>query len=74
MTGVTADGAAAKSGIKLNDRVLRFDEIATNAVNALQMALEMSRDKRSVMVHLQRGGKDIRVELVFARQLKQADL
>ncbi len=74
VTGVTAKGAAAKAGIKLNDRVLRFDEIATNEVNALQMALEMSRDKRSVMVHLQRGGKDIRVELVFTRQLKQADL
>ena len=74
VTGVTADGAAAKSGIQLNDRVLRFDEIATNEVYALRMALERSRDKRSVMVHLQRGGKDVHVELIFPRQLNKAEL
>jgi serine protease Do len=72
--GVSADGAAAKSGIQLNDRVLRFDEIATNEVYALRMALERSRDKRSVMVHLQRGGKDVHVELIFPRQLNKAEL
>ena len=74
VTGVTADGAAAKSGIQLNDRVLRFDEIATNEVYALRMALERSRDKRSVMVHLKRGGKDVHVELIFPRQLNKAEL
>lgn len=72
--GVTADGAAAKAGIQWNDRVLHFDDVATSDVDALRTAMEKSREKRSVMVHLQRAGKDVHVELVLPRLLKKADL
>lgn len=71
---VTPDGAAAKVGIQANDRVVRVDEMSTHDVDALRLALEKSRDKRSVMVHLQRAGKDLHVELVLPRELKKADL
>ena len=71
---VAADGAAAKAGIQANDRLLRVDETAVNDVDVLRAAMDKSRDKRSVMVHLQRAGKDVHVELVFPRQLKKADL
>lgn len=72
--GVSADGAAAKAGILLNDRVLRFDDIATSDVDALRMAIEKNRGKRSAMVHVQRGGKDLHIELIMPRTLKKADL
>ena len=72
--GVSADGAAAKAGIQLSDRVLRFDDVATSDVDALRMAIEKSRGKRSAMVHIQRGGKDLHVELILPRILKKADL
>lgn len=71
---VIADGAAAKAGIQLNDRVLRFDEVAISDVDALRMAIEKSKGKRTAMVHLQRGGKDLHIELILPRTLKKADL
>ncbi len=67
-------GAAAKAGVQANDRILSIDEMKVNDVDALKEAISKARDKRSVMIHLQRNGKDMHIELVFPRALKKADL
>ncbi|MEN9497107.1 MAG: hypothetical protein RL750_6 [Bacteroidota bacterium] len=71
---LTANSAAAKAGILANDRILAIDQTAVNGVDALKRAIDASSEKRSVMVHLQRGKKDMHIELVFPRELKKADL
>ncbi|MFM7671315.1 MAG: PDZ domain-containing protein [Bacteroidota bacterium] len=71
---VVADGAASKAGIQANDRILRFDEMPTQDVDSLREALQRTKGKRSVMIHLQRAGKDMHVELLLPRKLTKADL
>ncbi len=71
---VVPTGAAAKAGIQKNDRVISIDEKVINDVDALKDVLQKARDKRSVMVHVQRAGKDMFIEVIFPRELKKADL
>lgn len=71
---LTANSAAAKAGILANDRILAIDQTAVNDVDALKRAIDASSGKRSVMIHVQRGKKDMHIELVFPRELKKADL
>lgn len=71
---LTANSAAAKAGILASDRILAIDQTAVNDVDALKRAIDASSGKRSVMVHVQRGKKDMYIELVFPRQLKKAEL
>jgi len=71
---VSPIGAAAKAGIQVNDRIISIDEKVTNDVDALKDVLQKARDKRSVMVHVQRAGKDMFIEVMFPRELKKADL
>jgi TonB-dependent SusC/RagA subfamily outer membrane receptor len=72
--GVTPASAAAKAGIQTNDRILSIDEKIVSDVDELTRILETNRSKRSVMLHLQRGNKDMFVELVYPRELKKAEL
>jgi len=67
-------GAGAKAGILANDRIVSIDQISVNDVDELKQALERTRDKRSVMVKLMRGKKEVNVELVYPRELKRAEL
>jgi hypothetical protein len=71
---VVANGAAAKAGILSNDRILAVDETSVKDVDGLQKAIEKSQPKRSAMFHIQRGKKDMHLEVVFPRALKKADL
>ena len=71
---VVPASAASKTGVLADDRILAIDEKAVNDVDALKDAIEKARDKRSIMIHLQRGKKDMYLELVFPRALKKADL
>ena len=71
---LTPNSPASKAGILTNDRILAIDQTAVNGVDALKRALDASSEKRSVMVHVQRGKKDMHIELVFPRELKKADL
>lgn len=74
VTAVVATGAASKAGIQVNDRIVSVDQISINDVDELKRAIERTRDKRSVMIQLFRGKKEINVELVYPREFKRADL
>lgn len=71
---VAVNSAAAKAGIQATDRILAIDQTSVKDVDGLKQAIDTTSDKRSVMVHLQRGKKDMHVELVYPKELKKADL
>ena len=71
---VVASGAAAKAGIQANDRIVSIDQTPVNDVDGLKEAIAQSSNKRSVMVHVLRGKKEMHMELVYPRELKKADL
>ncbi len=74
VTTVVSNGAAAKSGIQVNDRIVSIDQRLTDDVDELKRAIGETRNKRSVMIKLFRGKKEINVELVYPKELKRADL
>lgn len=74
VTAVVSNGAAAKAGIQVNDRIVSIDQTLTDDVDRLRRVIGETRNKRSVMVKLFRGKKEINLELVYPKELKRADL
>ena len=74
VTAVVSNGAAAKAGIQVDDRIVSVDQIATLDVDALKRAIGETRNRRSVMVRLFRAKKEMNIELVYPREIKRADL
>lgn len=74
VTAVVPTGAASKAGIQVNDRLVSVDQVNTDDVDALKSVIWETHSKRSVMVKLLRGKKEINVELVYPKELKKADL
>jgi serine protease Do len=71
---VDEDSNAAKAGVKENDVITEIDGKATNSTDEISKIVRESKDKVSVMIKLQRGGKTQNIEVKMPRKIKTADL
>ncbi|MBL7745734.1 MAG: PDZ domain-containing protein [Chitinophagaceae bacterium] len=71
---VDDESNAAKAGIKEDDVITEVDGKATNSVDEISKIIKENKDKTSVMVKLQRGGKTQNIEVKMPRKIKSADL
>jgi len=65
---------AEKAGIKEEDIITEVDSKAINNADEIAKVIRESKDKVSVMVKLQRGGKTQNIEVKMPRRIKTADL
>ena len=71
---VDDESNAAKAGIKEDDVITEVDGKAVNSADEIAKIVKESKDKVSIMVKLQRGGKSQNIELKMPRKIKTADL
>lgn len=71
---VDDESIAEKSGVKENDIITEFDGKPVNSADELAAAARDARDKASVTVKLNRGGKTQTLELKTPKKLKTAIL
>ncbi|HMK25023.1 MAG TPA: PDZ domain-containing protein [Chitinophagaceae bacterium] len=71
---VDDESNAAKAGIKEDDIVTEVDGKAVNTTDEIAKVIRESKDKISVMIKLQRGGKTQNIEVKMPRKIKTADL
>ena len=71
---VDEDSYAAKAGLKEEDIITEIDGKAVNSVDQVSKIVRDSKEKPSVMMKLQRGGKTQNIEVKIPRKLKSADL
>ena len=71
---VDEESNSAKAGIKENDVITEVDGKAVNSTDEIAKIVRESKDKNSVMLKLQRGGKTQNVEVKMPRKIKTADL
>ncbi|MBI5859067.1 MAG: PDZ domain-containing protein [Sphingobacteriales bacterium] len=71
---VDDESNAEKAGIKEDDIITEVDGKAVNGADEIAKVIRESKDKVSVMIKLQRGGKTQNVEVKMPRKLKTADL
>jgi serine protease Do len=71
---VDEESNAAKAGLKEEDVITEIDGKAVNSADEVAKIIKDSKDKVSVMVKLQRGGKTQNMEVKIPRKLKTADL
>lgn len=71
---VDEESNAAKAGIKENDIITEVDGKAVNGTDEISKIIRDSKDKISVMVKLQRGGKTQNIEVKMPRKIKTTDL
>lgn len=71
---VDDESAADKAGIKEDDIITEFDGKAVNDVDTLASLARAAREKTSVVVKLNRNGKQQTVEIKTPRKLKTANL
>ncbi len=71
---VDEESNAAKAGIKENDVITEVDGKAVNGTDAMVKMIRESKEKTSLMVKLQRGGKTQNIEVKMPRKIKTADL
>lgn len=65
---------ASKAGIKENDVITEVDGKAINTTDEMVKMIKESKEKISIMVKLQRGGKTQNIEVKMPRKIKTADL
>lgn len=71
---VEEESNAAKAGIKEEDVITEVDGKAVNSTDDIVKVIKESKDKNSVMVKLNRGGKTMNIDVKIPRKLKKADL
>ncbi|MDP9230697.1 MAG: PDZ domain-containing protein [Bacteroidota bacterium] len=71
---VDEEGNAAKAGVKENDIITHIDDKAVNSADEISKIIRESKDKPSIMIKLNRGGKTQNIEVKIPRKLKTADL
>lgn len=74
VVGVDDEGNAKKSGIKEDDVITEIDGKAVNSADEAAKIIRESKDKVSIMVKLNRGGKAQNIEVKMPRKIKTADL
>lgn len=72
--GVDDESNADKAGIKEDDVITEVDGKAVNGADEIAKVIKESKDKMSVMMKLQRGGKTQNIEVRMPRKVKTADL
>lgn len=71
---VDDESNAEKAGIKEDDVILEVDGKAINSTDDMVKMVKESKEKVSIMVKLQRGGKTMNMEVKMPRKIKTADL
>jgi serine protease Do len=71
---VDEESNASKAGLKNDDVISEIDGKAVNSADEVAKIIRESKDKVSVMLKLQRGGKTQNIEVKIPRKLKTADL
>lgn len=71
---VDDESNAEKAGIKEDDIITEVDGKTVNGADEMAKIIRDSKDKVSVMIKLQRGGKTQNIEVKIPRKLKTADL
>jgi serine protease Do len=71
---VDEESNAAKAGIKEDDIITEVDAKTVNSTDEIAKIIRESKDKVSVMIKLQRGGKTQNIEVKMPRKIKTADL
>lgn len=71
---VDEDGNAAKAGIKEDDIITHVNDKEVNSADEISRMMREARDKPSVRMQVQRGGKTQNIEVRIPRKLKTADL
>jgi serine protease Do len=71
---VDEESNAEKAGIKEDDIITDVDGKSVNSADEIAKIIRESKDKISVMIKLQRGGKTQNIEVKMPRKLKTADL
>jgi serine protease Do len=71
---VDEESNSAKAGIKEDDVITEVNGKAVNSTDEIAKIVKESKDKNSVMLKLQRGGKTQNVEVKMPRKIKTADL
>jgi serine protease Do len=72
--GIDEESVAEKAGLKEGDVITEFDGKAVNDTDALAKAARESREKSSVTVKFDRGGKSQTAELKTPKKLKTTNL
>ena len=71
---VDDESNAAKAGVKNDDVITEVDGKAVNGTDDMVKVIKESKDKTSIMLKLQRGGKTQNIEVKMPRKIKSADL
>ena len=71
---VDEESNAEKAGIKEGDVIIEVDGKAVNGADEMAKITRESKEKVSVMLKIQRGGKTQNIEVKMPRKLKTADL
>jgi len=71
---VDEESNAQKAGIKEDDIITEVDGKAVNGTDEIAKIIRESKEKVSVMIKLQRGGKTQNIEVKMPRKIKTADL
>jgi serine protease Do len=71
---VDDESNAEKAGIKEDDIITEVDGKTVNGADEIAKVIRESKDKVSVMIKLERGGKTQNIEVKMPRKLKTADL
>ncbi|MES1198036.1 MAG: PDZ domain-containing protein [Chitinophagaceae bacterium] len=71
---VDEESNAAKAGVKEDDIITEADGKPVNSTDDIAKIIKESKDKTSVMLKLNRGGKTQNIEVKIPRRLKTADL
>lgn len=72
--GVDDESNAEKAGIKEDDIITEVDGKAVNGADEIAKIIKESREKASVMMKVQRGGKTQNIEVRMPKKIKTADL
>jgi serine protease Do len=71
---VDDEGNAKKAGIKEDDVILSINDKEVNSADEVARLVRENREKPSMMIKLNRGGKTQNIEVHIPRKLKTADL
>lgn len=71
---VDEDSNAAKAGVKENDVINEIDGKAVNSTDEVVKIIRESKEKNSIMLKLNRGGKTQNIEVKMPKKIKTADL
>lgn len=71
---VDEESNSAKAGIKKDDVITEVDGKAVNSTDDMVKMVRESREKASLMIKLQRGGKAQSIEVKMPKRIKTADL